>query len=97
MIDNLFMIITVLQVASSIAAVVTVFTPGFSERTRHRTFRALTAVTLLASVAHLMAGHAFVGTLFAALAVLLLLITWDQVPRGLVRWVRARKREKSKK
>ncbi|MEU6293081.1 MULTISPECIES: hypothetical protein [Streptomyces] len=97
MIDILFMIITVLQAASSVAALVTVFKPGVCERTRQRAFRAVIAVTLLAAVAHLISGHAVVGTLFAALAVLLLLVTWDQVPRVLVRWVRARKREKSTK
>ncbi|MDF3303059.1 hypothetical protein [Streptomyces tropicalis] len=97
MIDILFMIITVLQAASSVAALVTVFKPGVYERTRQRTFRAVIAVTLLAAVAHLISGHAVVGTLFAALAVLLLLVTWDQVPRVLVRWVRARKREKTTK
>ncbi|MEV0966785.1 hypothetical protein AB0J25_30150 [Streptomyces sp. NPDC049910] len=53
-------------------------------------------MTLLAAVAHLISGHAFYGTLLAALTALLL-TTWDQAPRVLVRWVRARKREKSTK
>ncbi|MER5615949.1 hypothetical protein [Streptomyces sp. NPDC002215] len=96
MFDVLFTLITVLQVVSAVAALVTVFKPGVSERTRKAAFGVLTAVTLLATVAHLMSGHAVVGTLFAALTALLL-ITWGQPPRVLVRWVRAHKAEKPTK
>ncbi|MFI0813637.1 hypothetical protein [Streptomyces echinatus] len=92
----LFLLITVLQVASAVAALFTVFKPGVSERTRQTAFRVLTAVTLLAAVAHLMSGHAIYGTLLAAITALLL-ITWGQVSRVLVRWVRARKEERSTK
>ncbi|MCZ1012007.1 hypothetical protein [Streptomyces lydicus] len=96
MIDVLLKLITALQVASAVAALVTAFKPSVSERTRKAAFGVLTAVSLLATVAHLMSGHAFYGTLLAALTVLLL-VTWGQAPRVLVRWVRARKREKSTK
>ncbi|MCX4681679.1 hypothetical protein OG413_41495 [Streptomyces sp. NBC_01433] len=94
--DILFTLITALQVVSALAALFTVFKPGTSERTRHRAFSVMTAATLLAAVAHLMSGHMLAGTLFAALTALLL-VTWGQVPRVLVRWVRARKDEKSRK
>ncbi|MGZ2355702.1 hypothetical protein LRE75_03180 [Streptomyces sp. 372A] len=53
-------------------------------------------MVLLSAVAHLLSGHMIAGTLFAALAALLL-VTWGQEPRVLVRWGRARKDEKSKK
>ncbi|WP_435060398.1 hypothetical protein [Streptomyces sp. bgisy060] len=95
MIDVLFTLITALQVVSALAALFTVFKPGISERTRQTAAGVLTAATLLSAVAHLMSGHTLAGTLFAA-ATALLLVTWGQVPRVLVRWVRARKDKKSK-
>ncbi|MFF3957369.1 hypothetical protein ACFYY1_29770 [Streptomyces sp. NPDC001890] len=94
--DVLFTLITVLQAESALVALVTVFKPGVSERTRQMAFRVLTAATLLSAVAHLMSSHAVVGTLFAALTALLL-ITWRQPPRVLVRWARAHKAEKPTK
>ncbi|MFE9250905.1 hypothetical protein [Streptomyces sp. NPDC007088] len=97
MINILFAIITVLLVASFVVALITVLKPGVSQRTRQRAFRALTAVELLATVAHLMSGHALVGTLLAALTVPMLLGTWEQASQTLARWDRARKREKPTK
>ncbi|MFH0245922.1 hypothetical protein ACGRHY_26705 [Streptomyces sp. HK10] len=92
----LFMLITVLQTASALVALFTVVKPGVSERTRQTACGILTAVTLLAAVAHLMSGHTLYGTLLAALTALLL-ITWSQAPRVLARWIRARKDEKPTK
>ncbi|GAA2720535.1 MULTISPECIES: hypothetical protein [Streptomyces] len=91
----LFMLITVLQVASAVVALFTSFKPGVSERTRKAAFGVLTALTLLSSVVLLMSGHAIYGTLPIVVAAVLL-ITWGWTPRVLVRWVRARKDESTK-
>ncbi|MFD7956071.1 hypothetical protein ACFV4X_21560 [Streptomyces ardesiacus] len=90
----LLMLITVLQAASAVAALFTVFKPGVSERTRQTACGVLTGLTLLAAVAHLMSGHTIYGTLLAVLTALLL-ITWGS--QVLVRRVRARKNDKSTK
>ncbi|MFJ5817307.1 hypothetical protein ACIQGT_25935 [Streptomyces sp. NPDC093108] len=92
----LSMLIMVLQVASAVAALFTVFKPGVSERTRQTAFGALAGANLLAAVFYLMNGLIIVGTVFAVLAVLLL-ITWWPVLRFWARWVRARRGDKSTK
>ncbi|MFI5864546.1 hypothetical protein [Streptomyces sp. NPDC051546] len=95
MFDFLLMLIIGLQAVFAVVALVSTFKPGLSERTVRRTFSVLTVVTVLSAVAHLLRGAVIFGTLFAAVSALLL-ITWGQAPRVLVRWIRARKGEKSK-
>ncbi|MFE0779152.1 hypothetical protein [Streptomyces sp. NPDC058861] len=96
MINILLTLVTVLQVASALAALFTVFKPGISGRTRRTAVSVLTAATGLSAITHLMSGQMLYSTLLGAITVLLL-ITWSRAPRICVCWIRARKSEKPKK